>query len=157
VTFDNTTISLGEPESHPPPIAQINYGAILEAVERGDIVNENVRACIAYAAGRGISGRQFTGIFDYSQSKQITMDGSVTADHIDIYDEAQHRHFSGDRDGARYSLHYDGDSEPVTLELRDNCFRGCDHGTSCHFSGKVQPGSVNLYDCENGLSFRFGI
>jgi hypothetical protein len=129
----------------------------VKTAERRQIVNANVRACVAYAAGRGVSGRQFSGVFDYSQSKQIAMSGSITADHIDIYDEAQGCHFSGDGDGFRYSLLYDGSSHPVTLEIRDNNFRGCDHGSSFHFSGKVQPNSVNLYDCENGLSFRFRI
>jgi hypothetical protein len=120
-------------------------------------VNANLRACIAYAVGRGILGKQFSGIFDYSQSKQIAMSGSITADHIDILDEAQDCHFSGDGDGFRYSLFYAGNPHPVTLELKDNAFRGCDHGSSFHFSGRVQPNSVYLYDCENGLSFRFRI
>jgi hypothetical protein len=107
--------------------------------------------------GRGILGKQFSGVFDYSQSKQIAMSGSITAGHIDIHDEAQDRHFSGDGDGFRYSLLYDGNPNPVTLEVKDNAFRGCDHGSSFHFSGRVQPNSVYLYDCESGLSYRFRI
>jgi hypothetical protein len=120
-------------------------------------VNANLRACVAYAAGRGISGKQFSGVFDYSRSKQIGMSGLITVDHIDIYDEAENCHFSGNSDGSRYSLFYAGNPNPVTLEMRDNAFRGCDHGSSFHFSGKVQHGSVYLYDCENGLAFRFRI
>jgi hypothetical protein len=120
-------------------------------------VNANLRACIAYAAGRGILGKQLSGVFDYSQSKQIAMSGSITGDHIDIYDEAQHCRFSGDGDGFRYSLLYAGNPHPVTLKIKNNAFSGCDHGSSFHFSGRVQPNSVNLYDCENGLSFRFRI
>jgi hypothetical protein len=120
-------------------------------------MNANVRACIAYVAGRGISGRQSSGIFDFSQSKQIAMTGLVTAERIDVYDEVQHRHLLGNGDGSKYSLHYDGDPNPVTLEIRNGSFKGCDYGSSFHFSGKVQPDSVYLYDCENGLSFRFRI
>ncbi len=120
-------------------------------------MNANVRACIAYAAGRGVSGRQFSGVYDYSQSKRIAMSGSITSDRIDIYNEAQNRHLQGSSDGSRYTLLYDGDRQPVTLEIRDNGFRGCDHETSFHFTGKVQTHSVNIYDCETGLSFRFGI
>jgi hypothetical protein len=120
-------------------------------------VNANLRACIAYAAGRGVSGRQFSGLYDYSQSKRIPMSGSITADRIDIHDEAPNRHLQGNRNGSLYTLLYDGDSQPVTLEIRDNNFRGCDYGTSSHFSGKVQARAVNMYDCETGLSFRFGI
>ena len=120
-------------------------------------MNANLRACIAYAAGLGISRKQLSGVFDHSQSKQIAMSGSITADHIDIYDEAENRHLSGDGDGFQYSLFYNGNPNPVTLEIRDNAFRGCDHESSFHFSGKVQHDSVHLYDCENGLSFRFRI
>ena len=120
-------------------------------------MNANLRACVAYAAGRGVLGKQFSGVFDYSQSKQIAMSGSITADRIDIYDEVGNCHFSGNSDGSRYSLFYNGNPHPVTLEIWDNNFRGCDHGSSFHFSGKVQSTSVNLYDCENGLSFRFRI
>ncbi|MGO9262074.1 MAG: hypothetical protein ACLQU1_38105 [Bryobacteraceae bacterium] len=94
-------------------------------------MNASVRACIAYAVGRGVSGKEFSGVCDYSQSKQLALTGSVTADHTDV--------------------------ESVTLEIRNDSFRGCDHRSSFHFTGKVQPESVNLYDCENGLSFRFGI
>ena len=120
-------------------------------------MNANLRVCIAYAAGRGISGKQFSGVYDYSRSKQIAMSGSITTDHIDIYDPAQNRHLSGDGNGSRYDLHYDGEPKPITLEMRDSGFRGCDHRSSFHFSGRVQTNSVFLYDCENGLSFRFGI
>lgn len=120
-------------------------------------MNAGVRACIAYAAGRGVSGREFSGVYDYSQSKQLAITGSVTPDHIDICDETGRCHLTGDSNGSRYSLFYTGDPQPFTLEIRNNSFRGCDHGSSFHFTGKVQPDSVNLYDCQNGLSFRFGI
>ncbi len=94
-------------------------------------------------------------MFDYSRSKQIALSGSITVDHIDIYDEAEKCHLEGDSNGSEYSLYYNGNPQPVTLKMSDNNFRDCDHGSSFHFSGKVQPNLVNLYDCENGLSFRF--
>jgi hypothetical protein len=120
-------------------------------------VTTNVRACIAYIAGRSISGNQLAGVYDYSQSKKVPLSGSVTPDHIDIYDTGQNCHFLGDRNGSRYTLLYNGNPHPVTLEIKGNGFRGCDHGTSTYFNGKVQSNSVNIYDCESGLSFHFGI
>ena len=117
----------------------------------------SLRACVAYAAGRGISGKDFSGIFDYSRSRQIAMSGSITADHIDVYDEAEGCHLAGNSNGSKYSLFFDNNPHPLTLEINGNNFRGCDQGSSCGFSGKVQSDSVNLYDCENGLSFRFRI
>jgi len=118
-------------------------------------VNASLRACVAYAAGRGISGKEFSGLFDYSQSRHITMRGSITVDHIDIYDEAEKCHLEGDSTGSQYSLYYNGNPQPVTLQIRGNNFRGCDQGSSFGFSGRVQSDSINMYDCENGLSFRF--
>ena len=118
-------------------------------------MNANLRACVAYAAGRSVSGKQFSAVFDYSRSKQIAMSGSITIDHIDIYDESENCHFVGNSNGSKYSLFYNGDPHPVILEIKDNNFRGCDQGSSFAFSGKVQQDSINLYDCESGLSFRF--
>ena len=120
-------------------------------------MNANIRACIAYVVGRSVSGNQFAGVYDCFQSKDIPLSGSVTPDHVDIYDEGQDCHLLGDGNGSRYSLLYDSDPHPVTLEIKGNVFRGCDHGSSSYFSGKVQPKSVNLYDCESGLAFHFRI
>ena len=100
------------------------------------------------------SGKQSSGVFDSSQSKRISMSGSVTPDHLDIYDQEQGCHFSGDGIGARFSL-YNADRQHVTLNIRGNRFVGHDYGTSSNFSGRVQGNLLNLYDCENGLSFAF--
>ena len=43
------------------------------------------------------------------------------------------------------------------LKIKGNAFRGYDHGSSFGFSGRVQPDSIYLYDCESGLSFRYRI
>ena len=120
-------------------------------------MNTNIRACIAYVVGRSVSGNQLAGVYDCFQSKDIPLSGSVTPDHIDVYDKGRGCHFLGDRTGSRYSLHYNDDPHPVTLEIKGNGFRGCDHGTSSYFSGKVLTDSVNMYDCENGLAFHFRI
>ena len=120
-------------------------------------MNANLRVSLAYAAGCSVSGKQLSGIYDCSRSKRIRMSWSITSDHIDVYDEVEKCHFSGDSSGSKYSLFYDGNPDPITLEIRDNSFRGCDLGSSFGFSGKVQTDSINLYDCESGLSFRFRI
>jgi hypothetical protein len=114
----------------------------------------NVRPCIAYAAWRSISGKQSSGVFDASQSKRILMSGSVTPEHLDIQDQEQSCHFSGDGIGRRFSL-YDVDRHHITLNIKDDCFVGHDYESSAGFSGKVQGDFLNLYDCENGSSFAF--
>ena len=114
----------------------------------------NARPCIAYAAWRTISGKESSGIFDCSQSKHISMTGSVTPTHLDITDQERCCRFSGEGNASRYSL-YDSDRHHVTLNIKGDCFVGHDYESSSGFSGKVQGNVLNLYDCESGLSFVF--
>jgi hypothetical protein len=115
----------------------------------------NVRSCIAYAAWRCISGKQSSGVFDPSQSKRIPMTGSVTPEHLDVYDQEESCHFAGEGSNSRFSLYNKNDGQQVTLNIRANSFVGHDYGTAANFSGKVHGNVLNLYDCEYGLSFAF--
>jgi hypothetical protein len=115
----------------------------------------NVRSCIAYAAWRCISGKQSSGIFDSSQSRRISMSGSVTPDHLDIRDQQNTCHLSGDGRGSRYSLYNDSDRQHITFNIKGDSFVGRDDASSTNFSGKVQGNLLNLYDCEDGLSVAY--
>ena len=85
------------------------------------------------------------------------MSGSVTLDHIDIQDDAGNCSLAGTSSGSKYYLFYDDNPDPVMFRIKGDTFRGCDQGSSFGFSGKVQNGLINLYDCESGLSFRFRV
>jgi hypothetical protein len=115
----------------------------------------NIRPCIAYAAWCCISGKQSSGIIDSSQSKRISMSGSVTPDHLDIHDQEQKCHFSGDGLNSKFSLYNAADRHHVTLNIKGDCFSGHDYGSATNFSGKVHGNTLNLYDCENGSSFAY--
>ena len=118
-------------------------------------MKSNVRSVIAYAAWRCISGKQSTGVFDSSQSKHIPMSGSVTPDHLDIYDQDKSCHFSGDALNSKFSLYNAADRHHVTLNIKGDRFSGHDYGSSSNFSGKAQGNFLNLYDCEDGTSVAF--
>jgi hypothetical protein len=98
----------------------------------------NVRSCIAYAAWRCISGKEASAIFDSSQSKHILMKGSVAPEHLDISDQEESCHLSGDGTGSRFSLYSDSDRQHITLTIRGDCFVGHDDGSSTNFSGRVR-------------------
>jgi hypothetical protein len=115
----------------------------------------SVRPCIAYAAWRSISGKEASGIFDLSKSKQISVNGTVTPHAIDIQEKGQVCHLVGKGNGAEYSLFDGGDH--ITLRTRNGRFSGHDYRTSSNFSGTVSGQSLNLYDCESGLSFAFRV
>jgi hypothetical protein len=112
-----------------------------------------MRPCIAYIAWRSISGKEASGIFDLTQSRQISVAGVVTPEAVDI--QEQNCHLVGKRNGYEYSL-YDG-GDHITLRTRNGFFTGHDFRTSSNFSGKVSGRMLNLYDCENGLSFGFRV
>ena len=54
-------------------------------------------------------------------------------------------------------IDYNEGDDQITLRTRNGFFTGHDFGTSSHFSGKVSGRTLNLYDCENGLSFAFRV
>ena len=81
-------------------------------------MNADLRACVAYTAGRGVSGKNFSLMFDCSRSRQLSMTGLVTSDHIDVYDDNQNQHLAGNSNGSKYALSYAGKNHPVTLEIK---------------------------------------
>jgi hypothetical protein len=93
-------------------------------------MNSNVRSCIAYAAWCSISGKEASGIFDSSQSKRISMKGSVTPEHLDISDQEHRCHLSGNGTGSRFSLYEESDRHHITLNIKGDCFFGHDFGSS---------------------------
>jgi hypothetical protein len=105
----------------------------------------NTRACIAYIAGRLVTGRNASSVYDYSQSKHILVSGTVEESRIQIYDYDRGCHFSGNRNGEKFSLYDYGDSHFVDLSLDGAKFKGYDYGTSSHFSGEVKGNSISIY------------
>ena len=74
-------------------------------------MHANTRALVAAAAAKLVSGDGNVGaIYDYSRQVRIQVSGSVTGDHVQLYDHDRSCHFSGTR-GHLY-----------------------DHGRACHVS-----------------------
>jgi hypothetical protein len=58
-------------------------------------VNANARACVAYIAASIINGRKGNSIYDYAQSKYISIGGTVTPERANIFDYNRGCHFGG--------------------------------------------------------------
>jgi hypothetical protein len=104
------------------------------------------KACIAYVAGRLVSGKLTSSVYDFSQSKHVLISGTVNGQNIAIYDHDRACHFGGSGNGTALSLYDYGRSSHISLQIQGNQFSGYDHGAGTHYSGTVSGNSVRIYD-----------
>ena len=117
----------------------------------------NVRACVAYVAGRLISKKSASSVYDYSQSKHVSVDGTVQTSNVDVDDYDRGCHFGGSGNGKSFDLYDYGDSHHVELTVNGRNFEGYDYGSSCHFSGDVSGSDISLYDYGDSSYFNYSV
>ena len=123
----------------------------------GGMMNPNTRACVAFVAGRLISGQAASSVYDYSQSKYVSIDGNVKSNNVDVYDYDRGCHFGGSGNGKTFDLYDYGGSHHVELKINGSNFEGYDYGASCHFSGDVRGGDISLYDYGESTYFNYSL
>ena len=116
-------------------------------------MNAGTRACIAYVAGRVISGSGGSTVYDYSQSRHVSMSGSIDGNTIGVYDHNRGCHFSG----TLPSLYDYGTRAHVSLEIDGSQFNGYDYAGRHHFSGSVSGSSVQVYDYGESKHFSYAL
>lgn len=134
-----------------------NFGRIRQSTGRGKLMKPYVRAAVAYVAGRAISRRGSSSVYDYSASGHRSISGSVTEGGVSVYDHTECCHFSGSGNGSSYRLYHYGESAHVSLSINGESFSGYDYGTSSHFSWRVSGASVSLYDYSDSRHYSYSV
>jgi hypothetical protein len=116
-------------------------------------MNPATRACVAYVAGRAISASGGSHIYDYSQSRRISIGGSVNGPIVNVYDYDRGCHFSG----TLPQLYDYGMSAHVSIEINGTQFKGYDYGAGHHFSGTVNGSSISIYDYGESRHFKYSL
>jgi hypothetical protein len=94
----------------------------------------NPRAAVAYIAGRFISGKHSTAVYDYALGKHISFSGTVQDGQVNAYDHDQGCSISGSVRGGHMALYHYGDGHHINLNISEQNFDGHDYGTSSNFS-----------------------
>lgn len=117
----------------------------------------NVRACIAYAAGRIILQKDSCRIFDCTLGKDVGMDGTIEKNRVEICDEGKSCRLDGKGYKNSYEIYNFVDSHYVELVIDGNQFRGYDFGKFAHFTGEVRGESISLFDHEVKSHFDYNL
>jgi hypothetical protein len=115
-------------------------------------MKSNPRACIAYIAA-SLSGVVASSVFDYSQSKHISIGGTIDSSRANIYDYDRNCHIQG----SINSLYDFGNNAHIQLTVNGTQFKGFDFHTNSHFSGTVTGRSVSIFDYETSSHYNYSI
>jgi len=115
-------------------------------------MNDSTRACIALVAVGLISGKKASSVYDYTQSKHISISGNVDGNSVSIYDYDRGCHVSGNPS----NLYDYGNNAHIQLRINGNQISGYDYASGSHFSGSVHGGSVTIYDYETSAHHNYG-
>lgn len=118
-------------------------------------MHPGLRTCIASIAGRIISGRDSSAIFDNHQEKLIRIEGEVTPENVKVFDQDRGCYLSGLGDGKALELYDFGGMYYVELVIDGNRFEGYDHGTPCLFKGEISGDEITVYDDAESRNFSF--
>ena len=120
-------------------------------------MKENPRAAMAYVAIRLSSNLQGSSIYDDAQRAYIRMDGTVTFEHVNIYDYEQNVRIQGNNNGGTFALYHYGDGHNIELVVNGVEFSGYDYGEGNRFTGTVSGNSAQIYDFATGSYHNYSL
>ena len=120
-------------------------------------MKRNVRAGIAYIAGRLISGKNCASVFDCFRGKHITIGGTVRVGMVNVLDKDSKCLIVGSGSNGRYSLKHEGIKNYIDLSIYGSTFTGYDFASGKQFNGTVEGGSISIFDSEDNETHKYAI
>jgi len=117
----------------------------------------HLRAALAYIAGRLVSGKNSSAVYDHSRSRQILMNGTAKGRLVAIFDHDRRCHISGSGNGFQYSLYHHGENRLISLTLQGSVIGGHDYGRSASFTGTVEDNSISLFEPATCRQFSYSL
>jgi hypothetical protein len=120
-------------------------------------MNEPTRRGIAYIAGRALSRKSCSAIYDYNATQYFNFGGTVVETRVSVFDYDEGCYITGSGGGRSYSLFHHGNQSHVKLDVGLGTFNGFDYDSNSHFTGKVNGNVVWVFDYEESEWFSFSI
>jgi len=119
-------------------------------------MNQHTHAGIAYIAGRLISGKRITFLYDISESREIDVISLLDAEFLKEFDEKHRDYVPGYARDCRYEY---TSSSGYSIEIFINCRTFILHirGSSAYFIGNIQRDIIYLYDHKESAHLRYRI
>jgi hypothetical protein len=116
-----------------------------------------LRTCIAFIAGRLITGLEVTSIYDHGQAKSVRFEGPVGRAFIKIYDHDRECYTSGGSAEGTVELFDFGYQHHIDLRTDGNTFEGYEDYTPSLFRGEVNGSEISFYDDNESQTFLFSL
>jgi len=108
------------------------------------------RRAIAYIAGRLLTGRDASSVFDVETADMFMFSGTVSATDINVFDVDRGGFVIGSPTSGEFSLCDLDDSSFLTLRIGDGKVEGVDLESGAPYEATVQGDTVTLFDSEDG-------
>jgi hypothetical protein len=114
----------------------------------------HTRRAVAYIAGRLVSGREATAVYDYSERRYVHFSGEVSEDAANVYDYEERCHIGGSLPSL---FHYGNRRHIQCNRSGTQVIDGFDYDTNRHFNVNVSGQAVSVYDYEHGQYFNYSV